>query len=77
MNCGLKRENGDVVARYPLIKEKKQEAFGPFSQDGSLDGIIVRLGGIDETLPVHLVYEGRQYICNASREIVRELGPRI
>jgi hypothetical protein len=73
----LKRENGEVVASYPLIKERKQETFGPFWQDGSLDGMVVRLGGIDETLPVHLVYEGRSYICNAGRGIVRELGPHI
>jgi len=73
----LQQDNGNVVASYPLITENKQETFGPFWQDGSLDGFVVRLGGIDETLPVHLLYEGRQYICNASREIVRELGPRI
>ena len=73
----LKQENGNVVVSYPLIKDKKQETFGPFWQPGSLDGMVVRLGGIDETLPVHLVYEGRQYICNASREIVRQLGPYI
>ena len=73
----LKQDNGNVVVSYPLVKEKKQETFGPIWQDGSLDGFVVRLGGIDDTLPVHLVYEGRVYICNASREIVRQLGPRI
>jgi hypothetical protein len=73
----LQQENGNVVVSYPLIKETKQETFGPFWQDGALDGFVVRLGGIDETLPVHLLYEGRSYICNASREIVRQLGPRI
>jgi hypothetical protein len=73
----FKRENGEVVASYPLVTEKKKETFGPFWQEGSLDGIIVRLGGIDETLPVHLNYEGRTYICNASRSVVKELGPHI
>jgi hypothetical protein len=73
----LKQENGDVVASYPLIKDKKQETFGPFWQEGSIAGMVVRLGGIDETLPVHLIYEGRQYICNASRETVKKLGPYI
>jgi hypothetical protein len=73
----LQQDNGNVVVSYPLVKEQKEETFGPFWQDGSLDGFVVRLGGIDETLPVHLLYEGRAYICNASRETVRELGPRI
>ncbi len=73
----FKTERGETFASYPLIKQRKEETFGPFWQDGSLDGIIVRLGGIDETLPVHLVYEGRTHICNANREIVRQLGPHI
>jgi len=39
--------------------------------------MVVRLGGIDETLPVHLLYEGRYHICNATREMVKQLGPYI
>jgi hypothetical protein len=73
----LKRENGEIEASYPLLREKNYETFGPFWQEGTIEGIVVRLGGIDETLPVHLVYEGRTYICNASREVVRALGPHI
>src|SRR5260370_16590002 len=66
----LKQDNGNVVVSYPLIKEKKQETFGPYWQDGSLDGFVVRLGGIHDTLPVHLVYEQRVYISNAILEIL-------
>jgi hypothetical protein len=73
----FKTDNGETFASYPLGKEKKEETFGPFWQEGSLDGIVVRLGGIDETLPVHLVFEGRQYICNATREMVKQLGSYI
>jgi hypothetical protein len=73
----FKTETGDTFASYPLVRQRKEETFGPFRQDGSLDGIVVRLGGIDETLPVHLVYEGRTHICNASREIVKQLGLHI
>lgn len=73
----FKTEKGETFLSYPLETSRKEETFGPFWQDGFLDGIIVRLGGIDETLPVHLVYEGRTYICNASRDIVRQLGPHI
>lgn len=76
-SADFKTDEGETFASYPLVKNRKEETFGPFSQDGFLDGIIVRLGGIDDTLPVHLVYEGRTYICNASREIVRQLGPHI
>jgi len=77
LSAELKNQDGDIVASYPLDKEPKQDTVGPFWEDGFLDGIVVRLGGIDETLPVHLVYEQRHYICNANREIVRQLGSRI
>jgi hypothetical protein len=70
----FKTETGNTFASYPLVTRNKEESFGPFWQDGSLDGIVVRLGGIDETLPVHLVYEGRTHICNANRDIVKQLG---
>src|SRR5262249_17111727 len=73
----FKTENGEVRVTYPLAADPKQETFGPYWQAGYIDGIVVRLGGVDATLPVHLVYEGRQYICNASRDIVRQLGPKI
>jgi hypothetical protein len=77
LSAALKTDNGEIVVNYPLVREKKEETFGPFWQEGSLEGRVVRLGGIDETLPVHLVYEGTQYICNASRDIIRQLGPKI
>src|ERR1700733_8008523 len=73
----FKTENGEVRTSYPLIGEHKEKTYGPFWQEGFIDGIVVRLGGIDDTLPVHIVYEGRIFICNASKEIVRQLGPKI
>lgn len=73
----FKTADGEVRVTYPLLNEERQKTFGPFWQEGFIDGIVVRLGGIDDTLPVHLVFEGRVYICNASRDIVKQLGPKI
>lgn len=69
----LKTETDDVILDFPFAPEQEQ-VFGPFWQDGTLDGILVKLGGTDDTVPVHLVYEGSHYPCNASIEMARKLG---
>lgn len=57
--------------------------FGPVRQDGTIDGQVIRVGGKDATIPVHLrdgavVYTG----LNASEDMARKiahhlLGPTI
>jgi hypothetical protein len=73
----LEVESGDVILDFPRIKTGEQEIFGPFWQDGSVDGILVKIGGIDATVPVHLVDEGAYHICNASRELAKDLAPHL
>lgn len=73
----LVSEEGDLLLSYSIAKDGKEKPIGPIWQDGSLDGLVVKLGGLDETLPVHLVYEQSHYICNATRDIVRDLGQYI
>lgn len=71
----LEWEDGEVILYFPLPAQKTQEVFGPFWQDGSVDGMLVMIGGIDETVPVHLLDEGGRHICNASREMAKSLAP--
>lgn len=73
----LEVESGDVILDFPLVKSGEREIFGPFWQDGSVDGILVKIGGIDATVPVHLVDEGAYHICNASRELAKDLAPHL
>jgi hypothetical protein len=51
--------------------------FGPFNQEGSLDGVVVRLGGINDPVPVHLESDSGNYQCQASRALARELAKHI
>jgi hypothetical protein len=67
-------KDGDVVVHFPKKARAAAETFGPFWQDGSLDGILVKVGGLDETVPVHLIYERAHHTCNTTREVARQLG---
>src|SRR3984957_3722377 len=70
----LQAENGDVVLDFPRGDEEEVQAYGPFWQEGSLDGILMKIGGMDDTIPVHLLYEGKHYNCNANIDMARRLG---
>jgi hypothetical protein len=66
-------EKGDVVIQFPGRANGQGEVYGPFYEEGSIDGLLVNLGGVDETIPVHLVYQGRRFNCNATRDMARRL----
>lgn len=70
-------EKGEVILEFPKKSQAGKETFGPFWEDGSLDGMLVKIGGMDETVPVHLVYEGVHHSCNATRDMARRLAPYI
>jgi hypothetical protein len=51
------------------------EAFGPFPQRGSLEGVVVRVGGLDETAHVTLEDRGTLWTgCETTRELASELA---
>lgn len=68
----LKNSAGEIVATFPRIQEEK--VLGPFVEDGSIDGILVNIGGTDSTVPVHLLSEGIDFRCNASIDMARKLA---
>lgn len=68
-------QSGAVIIHFPGCKAALSEAFGPFTQRGSLDGMIVRVGGRDETAHVMLEDHGTHWVgCQTTREIASELG---
>lgn len=71
----LETEIGDMVVDFPKAKSAEHAIFGPFWQFGVLEGMLIMIGGRDETVPVHLLDEGRFHKCNATREVARELAP--
>ena len=70
-------EAGAEIVRFPSGRKGKAPVFGPFNQEGSLDGVVVRLGGVNDPVPVHLESESGSYQCLASRALARELAKHI
>lgn len=69
---------GAVVIPFPGRTREELAVFGPFKQEGSLEGQVIRVGGKDETIPVHLrdgavVHTG----LNASEEVARRIAQHL
>lgn len=51
------------------------QSYGPFSQEGNLDGVLISVGGKDETISIRLQNGELTYSnCETNRVIARELG---
>ncbi len=72
--CG---PGGAEIIRFPGREKPAPLTFGPFRQAGNLDGVLIKLGGRDDTVPVHLEEEGTVHICNATRNVARQLSPHL
>ncbi len=66
---------GAEIIRFPGREAPKPLTFGAFNEHGSLDGVLIRIGGKDETVPVHIQDGEITHKCNATREIARKLSP--
>lgn len=73
---GSLRDGADrVVIPFQGIRKKLPPSFGPVKQDGTLVGQVVRIGGKDATIPVHL-RDGDAVLTGltATEEIARRLA---
>lgn len=77
LTADLELPDGEVLLEFQATTESIEESFGPFWQEGSLEGILVKIGGLDETVPVHLIDEGAHHVCNANKEIAKALAPHL
>jgi len=66
-----------VIIRFPG-REEAEEKFASVRQHGSIDGIVIRVGGADETVPIWLEAEDKQITgCFTTRAIAKQLGMRL
>ena len=70
-------DGGGELVRFPGRGLPRPPAFGAFNQDGVLDGVLIRVGGRDDTVPVHLQDGEAVHLCNASRDTARLLAPHL
>lgn len=67
---------GAKILQFPGRKRAKTESIGPIAQQDFIDGQLIRLGGKDETIPVHVRDEdGIIHPCTANIETASRLGP--
>ena len=72
---GILQEGGGAdVIRFPGGEEPAPVTFGAFNQTGALDGVLIRIGGRDDTVPAHLRDGETIHLCNATREMARRLA---
>lgn len=56
-------------------KPKCDPVFGPISQSGTIDGVIICIGGKNETVTITIqTREGAEAPCKAKRQLGKELG---
>lgn len=62
------------IIKFPGRTRPQPITYGPFNEQGALSGVLIRIGGKDETVPVHIQDGDVIYKCNTNREIARELA---
>ena len=72
----LSEPTGKIV-NFPGATRGKQETYGPFSQLGQVDGVLIVVGGELDPVPVHLQEGDEIHICRASRVVAKQLAPHL
>ena len=71
---GSLREGVAEVIRFPGREQPPPLTFGAFNQPGVLDGVLIRIGGREDTVPVHLRDGETIHMCNATRDMAKRLA---
>lgn len=70
----LSNAAGAQIISFPGRTRPKPVRYGPFKERGSLDGVVIRLGGKDDTIPV-LLQDGEATVsCQTSIELSKRLA---
>ncbi len=71
-------ETGTEVITFQGRNRPKPLEYGPFREDGVLEGVIIKVGGVGDRPPVWLQDNHQLYKrCNARRSLARDLGKHI
>ena len=70
-------EGGGKILRFPGTTRTGDPEYGPFSQDGTLDGVPIAVGGVNDPVPVHLQAPDAIHNCTASREVAKSIGKHL
>ena len=70
----LQDEKGSDVMRFDGQEAERPSTIGPVREAGTLDGVLIRIGGKGSTVPVHLMDGSTLHKCTASRETAQDTG---
>ncbi len=67
--------NPSNAIEFPGCNNPKPILYGPFWEQGSLDGQLIKVGGKDSTVPVHLLDDGGNvFHCTTTRELSKSIS---
>jgi hypothetical protein len=68
-------ERDAKVIEFPGKKRELSPKYGPIKQSAFVQGELIRVGGQEPTIPVHVQdADGKVYCCWARKHLVQELG---
>ena len=74
--CLQDHSNAEVIF-FPGRDKPYPPTFGPFEQLCSFDGVLIRIGGKVDPVPVHLQADDEVRICHADRNMACRLAPHL
>jgi hypothetical protein len=70
----LRRGDAQIIP-FRGIENTQQQTYGPLNQDGTVDGILIRIGGKDQTAHANIdIGDGATISCEVSRDLARDLA---
>lgn len=69
-----------IIIAFPGKTRPKPVEYGAFNQQGSLDGVPIKIGGLAETVPIHLQDIGPRpimHLCSATRNMARAIAAHL
>ncbi len=67
-------EAGAEVIAFAGRNRPKPLEYGPFREDGVLEGVVIKIGGRGESVPIWLQDNERTHRCGARRPLARRLA---
>ena len=69
--------HGTRILRFAGTTRADAPEYGPFSHQGTLDGVPIVVGGANDPVPVHLQTHDQIYNCLATRDLARRIGAHL
>lgn len=71
-------DRGAEIIAFPGANRPKSVSYGPFTEEGTLDGVLIRIGGADQTVHLQLQNGDMMYTgLETNREIARRLAKHL